>query len=96
MAGSAAQAMPDADFRDEIARLIVDALVLDDVAPDDIDPDAPLFGDGLCLDSVDALEISFAIAKRYGVKIRSGDDRNAQIFASLNALARHISENRTQ
>lgn len=96
MVGSAAQAMPESDFRMEIAQLIVDSLVLDDVEPADIDPDAPLFGDGLCLDSVDALEISFAIAKRYGVKIRSGDERNAQIFASLNALARHISEHRSQ
>ena len=54
------------------------------------------FGEGLCLDSIDALELSFAIAKRYGIKLRSGDDRNAEIFASLDALSRYISENRTK
>ena len=57
-------------------------------------PDAPLFGDGLGLDSIDALEIAFAVAQKYGFKLRSDDERNGEIFASLNALTRHIAENR--
>lgn len=96
MSGRVVEAMSGSDFRLEVAEMIVDALVLEDVTAEEIDPDAPLFGDGLALDSIDALEISFAIAKRYGVKLRSGDERNAQIFASLDALSRHISENRTK
>jgi len=82
-------------FRSEVAEMIVEELVLDDVAPAEIDPEAPLFGDGLGLDSIDALELSFAIAKRYGVKLRSGDDRNSEIFSSLDALCRYIAEHRT-
>ena len=81
-------------FRNEIGAMIVDVLVLDDVAVDEIDPKAPLFGDGLGLDSIDALELSFEIAQRYGIKLRSDDERNGEIFASLNALTRHIAENR--
>ena len=77
-------------LRDEVAEMIVESLVLDDVTPSEIDPAAPLFGDGLGLDSIDALEISFAIAQKYGIKLRSGDERNAQIFSSLNALTEFI------
>ncbi|MBY8974896.1 acyl carrier protein [Rhodobacteraceae bacterium NNCM2] len=84
----------DLALRDEVAALIVEALVLDDVTPAEIDPDAPLFGDGLSLDSIDALELAFAIAQKYGFKLRSDDDRNREIFSSLNALTRHIAENR--
>ena len=81
-------------LRDEVAAMIVEALVLDDVTPDQIEPDAPLFGDGLGLDSIDALEISFAIAQNYGIKLRSDDENNARIFASLNALTAYIDEHR--
>ncbi len=84
------------NFRQEIAEMIVEVLVLEDVTADEIEPDAPLFGDGLGLDSIDALEISFAISKRYGVKLRSDDERNSEIFSSLTALSRHIQENRTK
>ncbi len=85
----------DEALRREVAELIVEALVLEDVTAEEIDPDAPLFGDGLGLDSIDALELAFAIAQKYGMKLRSDDDRNGEIFASLNALARHIGEHRT-
>lgn len=84
----------DVELRDEIAALIIETLDLDDITADDIDPMAPLFGDGLCLDSIDALELSFVIAKKYNVKLRSDDDRNHEIFASLTSLTRHISGNR--
>lgn len=86
--------MQDFDaLQSEVATMIVDALVLDDVKPDEIEPHAPLFGDGLGLDSIDALEISFAITQRYGIKLRSGDEQNAQIFSSLSALTKFIGEN---
>lgn len=84
----------DQDLRDEVAVLIVESLDLEDVKASDIDPQAPLFGDGLSLDSIDALELSFEIAQKYGFKLRSDDERNEEIFASLNSLTRHIAENR--
>lgn len=73
----------------EIAAMIVSALDLE-LAPEDIDPEAPLFGDGLGLDSIDALEISLEIAKRYGVEIKGEDERNESIFASLRNLAAYV------
>ena len=86
----------DQAFRIEFANMIIETLVLEDVTAEDIDPKAPLFGDGLGLDSIDALELSFAIAQRYGVKLRSDDERNQEIFSSLETLSRHIGENRTK
>lgn len=83
-------------FRVELAELIIDVLVLDDVTVDEIDPHAPLFGDGLGLDSIDVLEIAFAVAQKYGFKLRSDDENNDKIFASLDALARHVAANRTK
>jgi len=80
------------DMQREVAALIIDTLMLEDVTADEIDPDAPLFGDGLGLDSIDALEIAFAISKKYGFKLRSDDERNGEIFSSLGALANHIAE----
>lgn len=83
-------------FHIEIAKMIIETLVLEDIDAGKIDPHAPLFGDGLGLDSIDALELSFAIAQRYGVKLRSDDERNVDIFSSLDTLSRHISEHRTK
>ncbi|QNT68156.1 phosphopantetheine-binding protein [Defluviicoccus vanus] len=83
-------------FELEVARLIVQALELEDVAPEDIDPDAPLFGEGLGLDSLDALEIALAVSKTYGFQLRSDDADNTRIFASLRSLSAHIGENRTK
>ena len=84
----------DEDLRMEVAEMIVETLAIDDVTPAEIEPGEPLFGDGLGLDSIDALEIAFAVAQKYGFKLRSDDERNGEIFASLNALTRHIAENR--
>lgn len=84
--------MPDQAFMAEIAEMIVEALVLDDVQPGDITPDEPLFGDGLGLDSIDALELSFAIAQRYGIKLRSDDENIREVFSSLRALSDFIAE----
>lgn len=79
----------------ELAGLIVTAVNLEGVAPEDIDPEAPLFGSGLGLDSIDALEIALEISKRYGFQLRSDDEENRRIFASLRSLSEHIQANRT-
>jgi len=79
----------------EVAQLIVEALNLD-VAPADIDADAPLFGEGLDLDSIDVLEIALVISKKYGFQMKSDDENNERIFASLRALTAHIATQRTQ
>lgn len=79
----------------EVAQLIVEALHLE-IAPEDIRPDEPLFGEGLGLDSIDALELSLAISRKYGLELKSDDERNAQIFASLGDLTRHIEASRTK
>ncbi|MCE7032149.1 phosphopantetheine-binding protein [Lysobacter sp. GX 14042] len=78
----------------ELARLLVESLNLEDVEAGAIDPAAPLFGDGLGLDSIDALELSLAISKRYGVQLRSDGEDNRQVFASLRALSAHVESNR--
>lgn len=87
---------PAQEFQVEIAEMIIEALHLDDVTVSDIDPSEPLFEDGLGLDSIDALELSFVITKRYGIKLRSDDERNREIFGSLAALSAYIRENRTK
>ena len=74
----------------ELARLIVQSLHLEDVEPEDIEPEAPLFGAGLGLDSLDLLELSMAIEQKYRVKLRSDDPDNEKIFASLRSLAAYI------
>jgi acyl carrier protein len=78
------------DIEGDLKRLIVEALVLEDVAPEGIDSNAALFGGGLGLDSIDALELSIAIGRRFGVRIKSDDERNRQIFASVRSLAAFI------
>lgn len=78
----------------ELAELIVSSLNLEEVSSDDIEPEAPLFGGDLGLDSIDALEISLAVAKQYGVQLRSDQSDNQRIFASLRALNEHIQQNR--
>jgi acyl carrier protein len=79
----------------EVAELIVSALNLDR-EPNSIVPDQPLFGEGLGLDSIDALELAMAISRKYGFKLRSDDPDNASIFSSLRALSDHIEKHRTQ
>ncbi|MFT3760288.1 phosphopantetheine-binding protein [Thauera sp.] len=79
----------------EVARLIVEALNLD-MNADEIEADAPLFGDGLGLDSIDVLEIALEVSKRYGFQLRSDDENNVRIFASLRALTTHIAANRSK
>ena len=73
-----------------LASLVVESLSLDDVDPEKIDLDAPLFGEGLGLDSLDMLELSLAIQQRYGVKLKADDPQNETIFSSLRSLAEHV------
>ncbi len=78
-----------------LAHLLIDSLNLEDLSAPDIDPEAPLFGEGLGLDSIDALELALAISKQYGFQMRSDGDQNRQIFASLRALSAHIQQHKT-
>lgn len=80
---------------DEVAELILSALNLD-LEPNEIDSDAPLFGEGLGLDSIDVLEIALVISKRYGFQLRSDNEDNVRIFSSLRTLAAHIASQRTK
>lgn len=78
----------------ELAQLIVESLNLEDIKPADIDPEEPLFGDALGLDSIDALELALAITRKYDFALRSDDADNRHVFASLRALSRHIEQQR--
>ncbi|MBO0640194.1 MAG: acyl carrier protein [Pseudomonas stutzeri] len=78
----------------EIKQLIIDALGLEDLGPDDIAADQPLFGEGLGLDSVDALELGLAIQKRFGIKIDADAKDTRKHFASIDSLAAFVSASR--
>ncbi|MDR1367499.1 MAG: phosphopantetheine-binding protein [Candidatus Accumulibacter sp.] len=78
-------------LKNEIRKLIVDSLALEDVTPDDIGDDLPLFGDdGLGLDSIDALELGVALRKKYGLRIDSNDSGTREHFASVDNLVKFI------
>ena len=77
----------------EVAALLVEALNLD-IAADTIDPAAPLYGEGLGLDSIDILEVALVVSQRYGFQLRSDDEDNVRIFKSLASLAEHIATHR--
>jgi acyl carrier protein len=79
----------------EVAALIVEALNLD-VQPQEVVPDEPLYGEGLGLDSIDMLEISLVISKRYGFQLRSDNENNQAIYSSLRALSSYIASQRTK
>ena len=82
-------------LEDEVAQLIVETLNLE-IDPSEIEPEAPLFREGLGLDSIDALELALALSKRYGFQLRSDDENNRQIFSSLRALSNHVETNRVK
>lgn|SRR5574341_349014 len=79
---------------DEIKQLIIDVLQLEDITPADIDAEAPLFVEGLGLDSIDALELGVAIQKRYGIILAASSEENRRHFASVRALASMVENNR--
>jgi acyl carrier protein len=76
------------EFR--LKKLIVEALILEDLKPEDIETEAPLFVEGLGLDSIDALELALAIHQEFGVRTTQGDERNREIFHSVKSLAAFI------
>ena len=78
-----------------LAELIVTTLNLETRAAE-IDPDAPLYGAGLGLDSIDILEIALAVSKTYGIRLRSDDENNQKIFSSLRSLNQHIQQLRAK
>jgi acyl carrier protein len=78
----------------ELVRLIVTTLKMD-IEPEQVSATAPLYGEGLGLDSIDVLELALAISKAYGVKLRSDDKNNSKIFSSLRSLSQHIQAQRS-
>lgn len=74
------------NLANEIKQMIIDVLVLEDLSIDDIDNEAPLFGDGLGLDSIDALELGLALKKRYNIQLNAESDETKQHFKSINSL----------
>jgi acyl carrier protein len=85
----------DAALLREVAELVVSALNLE-VSADDVQPDEPLYGDGLGLDSIDILEIALVVSKHYGLQLRADHEDNHAIFHSLRSLGDHIAAWRTQ
>lgn len=84
------------ELEQEIKELIISALALEDITPQDIDAAAPLFVDGLGLDSIDALELGLALQKRYGVSLSADSEQTRQHFRSVQSLAAFVSNNRTK
>jgi acyl carrier protein len=87
--------LADVGLQRELATLFVQALNLE-VAPADIDPNAPLYGEGLGLDSIDILEVALLVSKQYGIQLRAEAPENQQIFRSLRHLAEYIAVQRTK
>lgn len=78
------------DLEDRLKTLIVETLALEDIEPASIETDAPLFGEGLGLDSIDALELALAIQTDFGVKTEENDERNRDYYRSVRTLAAFI------
>ena len=93
-AGQTEKNSVEMELEEELKTLIVESLSLEDVTADQIVSGEPLFGDGLGLDSIDALELAMVISKRYGIKFESSDEENKTIFGSVSRLATHIAEQR--
>jgi acyl carrier protein len=83
------------NFITQLKQEIIDVLNLEDVKPEDIDNNAPLFGEGLGLDSIDALEIIVLMEKNYGIKVKD-PAQGKELFQSIKRLAEYIAENRTK
>jgi len=86
--------METAVLVEELKALIIKNLKLEDITPEEIDPSAPLFGSGLGLDSIDALELVVGLEKTYGLRIPD-EDVGKEAFASVNALAEYVIKSRT-
>jgi len=82
------------NLKQQIKELIISALELEDVSPENIVDSEPLFGAGLGLDSIDALELGVALKKKFGVKFSAENADNKKHFASVDALAAYIESER--
>lgn len=82
-----------ADLNTELKQYIIEALNLEDMTPDDIDDEAPLFGEGLGLDSIDALELIVLMEKHYGIRLSSAAE-GKEIFKSIQTMADYVAKNR--
>ena len=82
--------MSEDGLEQELKELIVESLALQDVKPDEIATDEALFGEGLALDSIDALELAMALTERYGIEIEADNEDNKRIFSSVRSLAAHV------
>ena len=80
----------------EMAELLVEALNLEDIAANEIAPDESLFGDGLGLDSIDALEIALAISQKYGVQMQAEDENTRKAFATLTSLTEFVQTHKSK
>ena len=80
----------------EMAELLVEALNLEDIAANEIAPDETLFGDGLGLDSIDALEIALAISQKYGVQMQAEDANTRKAFTNLATLTEFVQSNKSK
>ncbi|MDE9445969.1 acyl carrier protein [Xenorhabdus bovienii] len=78
------------ELQTEIKEIIIDTLNLEDITPADIETEAPLFGEGLGLDSIDALELGLAIKNRYGIVLSAESEEVRQYFHSVATLAAYI------
>ena len=83
------------ELQNDVAALIVATLNLD-ISPEEIQPDTPLYGEGLGLDSIDILEVALAVSKHFGFQLRADNADNVRIFSSLASLTEHIAANRTK
>ena len=89
--------MPDTDdIHAELKKLIVETLALEDVTPEEIQTEAPLFVEGLGLDSIDALEIAMVLEERYAVTLEDDPETNERIFQSIKSLGEFVTENRVR
>ena len=84
------------DLNQQIKEVIISSLELEDITPADIIDSDPLFGEGLGLDSIDALELGVALKKKFGVKFSSESTENKKHFASVDALAQYITAERAK
>lgn len=82
------------NIENEVKQFIIDTLNLEDITPENIESEAPLFVEGLGLDSIDALELGVAIKKKYNITINSDDAETRQHFESVKNLAQFIEKNR--
>jgi acyl carrier protein len=83
------------NLADELKQMIIDVLALEDIRIEDIDTDAPLFGDGLGLDSIDALELGLALKKRYGIHLNAESVETKEHFKSIQSLEALVEAQKT-